>query len=256
MDGALVPRSAPAIPAHDGAFAEGRGCYTSVRIAGGRPRFAERHARRLARGALALGFGRVDGRWVDQALDALGRRFADGEGAVRLQLSRDDDGCLHRVGVPRGLGDDPPVWSAITAARPHGGAMVAGGHKLTHRLAMALAAEAAREAGADEALLFDRAGHLVEASRSNLVVVLASGEWVTPPLERGGVAGIAREVVRERLPRVRERDVTASDLADAGEIVAINAVRGARPIVRLDGRPLGGRAPDAVGAFSEALARD
>ncbi|GAG47375.1 unnamed protein product, partial [marine sediment metagenome] len=39
------------VRADDSAFSEGRGCYTSVRIQAGRPRFAERHVQRLQRGA-------------------------------------------------------------------------------------------------------------------------------------------------------------------------------------------------------------
>jgi branched-chain amino acid aminotransferase len=74
---------------------------------------------------------------------------------------------------------------------------------------------------------------------------------VTPPLERGAVAGIAREVLLERVKELRCRDVSASDLRAAREVVAVNAVRGARPIVRLDGREIG----TGQGAAHDRLAR-
>src|SRR5262249_52803633 len=149
-------------------------------------------------------------------------------------------GALHVVGVPRGLGDDPPAWRAVTAPIRHSGAWLAGGHKLTHRLLEALAADAAREAGAEEALLFDRDGHLVEGARTNIVVRRADGELCTPPVERGAVAGIALEVASERLPELKQRDVSRRDLFAARGVAAINAVRGARALVALDGAPLGG----------------
>jgi branched-subunit amino acid aminotransferase/4-amino-4-deoxychorismate lyase len=255
-DGRLAPRAAAAIPADDSAFADGRGCFSTVRIAGGRARHTERHLRRLERGARALGLGRFDPEPARRALlELAAAALPGGEGAIRLQLSRDPRSGLRLVGVPRGLGDDPPVWTAIRAPLRHEGPLVAGGHKLSNRLVHALAADAARAAGADEALLFDRDGWLVEASRSNLVLVDAQGELLTPPLARGGVAGVAREVLAERLP-LRERDLGPAALREARALFAVNAVRGARPIARLDGEPVGDPAHPAGLRLADALARD
>ena len=239
--------------ADDVAFAEGRGCYTAVRIRGGKPRFAARHLRRLEAGADALGLGRPDPERVLRALQELAEAaLPGGEGIVRLQLSRDSGGALHLVAVPRGLGEDPPEWSAIVAPFRHdGGTLLPGGHKLTNRLALALAGDAARRAGAQEALLFDASGLLVEGARSNLVVVDAGGRPATPPLSRGGVDGIARQLARERVPGIAERDVDAAGLRAAREIVALNAARGAVPIVSLDGRPVG---DGCGGPFARRLA--
>lgn len=227
--------------ADDGAFTEGRGCYTTVRIRAGRPRFAERHARRLQAGAAALGLGPVEPERVARALAELAAAaLPDGEGIVRLQLSCDADGELHLVGVPRALGDDPPLWRAIVAPFRHPGELaLPGGHKLTNRLALALAGDAARDAGAQEALLLDAAGRLVEGGRSNVLVVDAGGRVSTPPLGRGAVDGIARRLVLERVAEVAERDVPEPELRAAREIVAVNAVRGAVPVVVLDGVAVG-----------------
>src|SRR5262249_10133056 len=158
------------------AYSEARGCYTSVRIRAGAPRFAERHVRRLVRGAQALALPAVDPRLLQRALGEFARcAFLGGEGVVRLSLSRDGDGALHVVGVPRELGEDPPAWRTVTAPFAHPGAQVSGGHKLTDRLLQALASDAARAAGADEALLFDADGYLVEGARTNVVALRADG---------------------------------------------------------------------------------
>lgn len=245
--------------ADDGAFSEGRGCYTAVRIRGGAPRFAARHAERLARGARALRLGELDTGLVERALRELSSAaFPEGEGIVRLQVSRDGAGRLHLVGVPRGLGDDPPSWTALIASIVHdGGLSLPGGHKLSNRLALSLAAEAAREAGAEEALLLDAAGFLVEGSRSNLLVADADGRLATPPLSRGGVGGIGRQLALERVEGIAERDVSREELREAAEIIAVNAVRGAVPIVRLDGRPVGdGRPGPCAARLAEALDSD
>jgi len=256
-DGSLRPLSQVSVGADDSAYTEGRGCFTTARATRGAVRFEARHVRRLVRDARLLGFGPLDPHEVQRALAELAKAaFADADGVVRLQASRDAAGAVHLVGVTRPLGHDPPQWRAIRAPGPHDGGVLPGGPKLSNRLALALAAEAAQRAGAQEALLFDRAERLVEGAYTNLIVVTQAGDIVTPPLERGAVAGIAREIALERLSDLRERDVAAADLDDAREIIAVNAVRGARPITRLDARPVGDAKGPVCARLVRALDRD
>jgi len=245
VDGRLEDAGRPVLRADDSAWLEGRGAYTSARVDAGRARFAARHARRLARDARALRIGELDPAQVLRALDELGRAaFGDGSGVVRLQASRDAAGNLHLVGVPRALGADRDAWSAVVVRLPGpAGPVAAAGAKLTSRLAQALASDAARDADADEALLVDAAGRLVEGARTNAIVVDAAGRLSTPPLELGAVAGIAREVLLERVPELALRVVLEPELRHAREIVVANAVRGARAVVRLDGAPVGDGRP-------------
>lgn len=241
IDGRVRSRALPALRVDDSAYAEGRGCYTSVRIQAGRPRFETRHLRRLERGARALGLGHFDHASARRALHELAElAFPAGEGIVRVQLSREGGGGARIVGIPRGLGPDRLTWRAITAPIAHEGPILVGGHKLTNRLLHALASDAAAEAGADEALLFDRAGRLVEAARSNVMVVDGDGRLCTPPLERGAVGGIAREILMERIPELATRDLSARDLRGARAILCSNAVRGIRPLESLDGMAVPG----------------
>jgi branched-subunit amino acid aminotransferase/4-amino-4-deoxychorismate lyase len=245
VDGRLRPADDAAVSADDSAFAEGRGCYTSVRSRGGAPRFAAQHVRRLERGAHLLCLPKPDARALHHALTQLGRAaFGHGDGIVRLQLSRGGDGTLRVTGVPRELGVDRAPWRAITAPFPHPGAALPGGPKLTSRPLFAMAAEAARVAGADEALFFDATGRLVEGSRSNVVVRLRDGTLCTPPVERGAVAGVALEVMGAGLPTLRRRDLSRGALLEASAVIATNAVRGARALVSLDDAVLGADGPE------------
>jgi branched-subunit amino acid aminotransferase/4-amino-4-deoxychorismate lyase len=258
VDGGLAPLDGPAVRADDSAFSEGRGCYTSARVAAGRVRFRERHVCRLVRASRALGLGELDPQLAYRAFSELAEAaFGAGDGVVRLQASRDGTGRLHLVGVPRLLGSEPAQWTAIVVALPHEGGGLAAGLKVSSRLTLALAGDAARAAGVEEALLLDASGRLVEGSRSSIFVAGAGDRLVTPPLASGAVAGIARGVALERVPGIEERPVTGAELRDAREIVAANAVRGAAPIVALDGAPVGDGRP---GAWAErlraALARD
>jgi len=251
-DGELLPLEIPVVRADDSAFSEGRGCYTTVLIQAGRPRFAARHARRLVHGAAELGLGQLETGAVLRAIAELAKAaFDDGDGIVRLETSRDGDGRLHLVGVPRAVDPVRSEWSAVLAPFRHAGPGPRTGIKVTSRLRLALAAEMARDAGADEALLLDASGWLVEGSRSAIFVVSEHGEASTPPLARGAVAGVARAVVLERVPGLAESDIARADLSAAAEIIAVNAVRGARPITRLEGRPVGG---GKVGPWARRLA--
>ena len=116
-------------------------------------------------------------------------------------------------------------------------------------------ADAARRAGAQEALLFDGEERLVEGARTNVIVASERGDLLTPPLARGGVAGIARAIALERVPELREGDVAAEDLFGAREVVVVNAVRGARSIATLDGRPIGDPQRPLHAQLAEALER-
>jgi len=258
VDGRIEPQDRAVLRADDSAFAEGRGCYTTARVVAGHPRFADRHVARLLRAARELGIGELPPDRVHLALVELSKAaFGDGDGVVRIQASRDGSGAQHIVGVPRGLGLERPEWSAIVVPLSHDGGGLAAGLKVSSRLTMALAGDAARAAGVDEALLLDGAGRLVEGSRSNIFVAGANGPLATPPTSSGAVEGIARGVLLERVPEIEVRPIAEAELRSAVEIVAANAVRGACAITRLDDRAVGegGRGPWTE-RLASAFARD
>jgi branched-subunit amino acid aminotransferase/4-amino-4-deoxychorismate lyase len=217
-----------------------------VRVALGR-----RAVERLVRDAAALGIGSVD---ADVALAEMARlaayRFGAEPGIVRLEARRGANGALTLAGETRALGPDRRTWSAISAA--HAGPLEGAPGAKTPRADVDAAREAAQAAHADEALLFDAAGRLVEGARTNAIVVREDGTLATPALPLGAVRGVALALLRETLPEIVESALTRADLARAREVIAVNAVRGAKPIARLDGAPLG--AVPAPGPVCERLA--
>ena len=86
---------------------------------------------------------------------------------------------------------------------------------------------------------------------TNLLVAGRNGSLSTPPIASGAVAGIARAILIEQVAEIEERGISKAELLAAGEIIAVNAVRGARPITRLDGRTVG---DGSLGGWSERLA--
>jgi branched-subunit amino acid aminotransferase/4-amino-4-deoxychorismate lyase len=256
VDGELVDADTAVLRADDSAFSSGRGCYTTGRFEGGRVRFGERVIRRLGRDAHTLGLGKVDEALCLKGMVALGKaHFGDGEGVVRLQASRDGSGSLRLIGVARAVGPEPALWRAISPPFPHEGPAPYAGAKVTNHLLFAMAREEAVRAGVDEATLFDGEGFLIEGARSNFVVALGDGSLTTPNLRRGGVEGVAREILLETLPELEEADLHRRNLEEVRELIAVNAVRGACPVVELDGKPVGdGKPGPGVLRLREALA--
>jgi D-alanine transaminase len=109
------------------------------------------------------------------------------------------------------------------------------------------------EAEVEEVVLVDDAGYVIEGCRSNLFVVDRDGALVAPNISRGAVAGLAQELVHERIPDVVIRDMSVDELDDAQEIIAVNAVRQAAPIVRLNHEPIGTGEP---GAWQRRLSQE
>jgi branched-chain amino acid aminotransferase len=254
LDGAVLAGAEARVPADDSAIASGLACYTTARWDGARIRFAARHGERLAGDARRLGLGALAPERAAAALaEAARAAFGSRAGVVRLQASRGADGALRLLGLPRELGPEPGAWAAIGSTIAHEGPGPFGGAKLAaHPRAEAARAEA-RAAGCEEALLFDAAGRLVEGARTALVVVREANEAVAPPAERGGVASVALAIARAEGFAFAPADLGRAEVAGAREIVALNAVRGAVPIVRLDGRPVGTGSPGPVAERLRAL---
>ena len=99
--------------------------------------------------------------------------------------------------------------------------------------------------GSLEAILY-RDGYITEGAASNVFIV-SDNTVRTPPKSNRLLPGITRDLVVEL---IRESDypclevpVTKTELLQAGEIWITSSTLGIAPVVRLDGRPLGGGKP-------------
>jgi len=123
------------------------------------------------------------------------------------------------------------------------------GAKLGNYLASLLALREAREGGADEALVVNRDGMVVEGPTSNLFVV-RRGELWTPPLEIGILAGITRslviELARGRGLSVRERALPPAQVAAADEVFLTSSIREIVPVVEIDGAVVANGSPGPI----------
>lgn len=87
---------------------------------------------------------------------------------------------------------------------------------------------------AAEGLMLSTEGDVVSATAAN-VFALRNGRWLTPSVDRCGIAGVCRAWALQELDAAESRlDVT--DIEQAEAIFLCNAVRGILPVAKLGGR--------------------
>jgi 4-amino-4-deoxychorismate lyase len=105
------------------------------------------------------------------------------------------------------------------------------------RLEQVLAQLELRDYDVQQGLLLDSGGRVISGTSSNVFAV-RSGELSTPALTRCGVKGVMRRVVLEMAAemglRVREGDLTLTELQQADELFMTNALFGIWPVAQLD----------------------
>lgn len=115
--------------------------------------------------------------------------------------------------------------------------------KSTALLPNILAKQAAREAGAFEAILVDTDGFITEGSTTNIWVVTQGGDIVTRPTSDNILAGITRariKTIAEKLKmRVKEAKISVEEAKNAREVFFTSSSNCAMPIVEIDEHKIG-----------------
>lgn len=103
------------------------------------------------------------------------------------------------------------------------------GIKHLNRLEQVLARSEWDDPAIFEGLLLDEAGQLVSATAANVFAVI-DGAVATPPVDRCGVAGVARAEVLASWPSVQVRPMALDELPGASEVFLTSSVRGILPV--------------------------
>lgn len=121
-----------------------------------------------------------------------------------------------------------------------------------------LAATAADRAGCDEAI-FHRGDIVTECAHSN-VSIFKDGKVITHQLDDKVLPGTARLrllAFAEKLGfKTEERDYTLDELMNADEIVVHSTGSFCIPVKTVDGKPVGGKAPEMLKKIQDALVAD
>jgi branched-subunit amino acid aminotransferase/4-amino-4-deoxychorismate lyase len=162
---------------------------------------------------------------VRRVLETAAAEFESRPMRVRLLLNADDGPAAEAVPFAR---ERPrPVRRLALAADAVDPEDLFLFHKTTRRETYERARAAHPEA--DDVILRTPGGFLTETTIANLVVRLGN-RLVTPPVRDGLLGGVFREALLER-GRVTEQSLTPEDLARAGGVWCVNALRGWMPAV-------------------------
>ncbi|MBO9541941.1 aminotransferase class IV family protein [bacterium] len=255
LNGELLDGQDARLSALDEGLLYGYGLFETIRALDGHMPLLERHLDRLFSGAVRLGLPvRRERAAIARDLEALlaAEGFADAR--VRVTLTRGaallgEGSTLLATAQPYAL-PAPPYDLCVVSGHP-GGSFPLAGLKTIGYLPHLLARDRARAAGHHDALWLDAGGRVVEATTGNVFVVLPDGTVVTPPLSAGPLAGVGRAWAIARLrdegATVQEAPLRAAHLSQAREVFLTNALMGAMPVRRLDGRMLPAIAPDGWG---------
>lgn len=270
LNGAYLPKAEASISVDDRGFLLGDGVYEVTPFYEGVPFGLDEHLARLRNG---LEWMRID---VDVAsLEAMVRTLV-----VRNELERANRSLVY-MQVTRGAAprthyfpetDVAPTVYAYAKAwhRPADEVWNRGFKAITVPdqrwarvdikticlLPNAIAFQAARDAGADDAILV-RDGVAIEGAHQNFWAVVG-GVVVTHPNSHSILPGITRAVVlqlaRDAGMPVEERPIRVEELAEAEELFFTGTTGEVRPCVEVDGRPVGdGGVGRTTRALSDAL---
>ena len=257
LDGEILPADQARVPVLDHGLLYGDGVFEGIRFYGGRPFLLEEHLNRLRRSARAIA---LDLPWSDmelgRAVDQLITAFATPEGYIRLIVTRgegplgiDPSRCKgpRLVIIADGLEMISPAQRAagarliIAATRRLAPDGLDPRIKSLNYLNAILARLEANHAGADEAVLLNRAGNVAEGTADNIFVV-RDGVLLTPPDHDGALAGITRRLIldlaRAQAIETRAATLTPYDLYTADECFLSGTGAELIPVREVDGRPL------------------
>ncbi len=265
IDGELVGADDAKVSVYDRGFLFGDAVFEVLRTYGGNLFAWDEHYARLRRSAERV--------FIDVPVDGATLR---GEVERGLAATGNEDSNV-RIVLTRGVGPvtlDPgtaraplrvvlvePVVAPPREAYVTGIAAVtvrtqrtvdgtlASGAKVTNYLESLLAVREAKTQGAQEALIVDGRGDVVEGATSNVFVV-KGGRLATPPVDAGILAGITRAHVLEAAAAtgvaVDQRRLRPEDLYQADELFVTSSIREVLPVVRVDGRTVGSGNPGPV----------
>ncbi|HTX21445.1 MAG TPA: branched-chain-amino-acid transaminase [Candidatus Aquilonibacter sp.] len=107
----------------------------------------------------------------------------------------------------------------------------------------------ANNAGVEEAVMLNGEGFVAECTGDNLFIV-KNGSLFTPPLSAGALYGITRQTVIELAEqsglKVSEPNLTRYDLFNADECFLTGTGAEIVPVVKIDGRVIGGGKPGKI----------
>lgn len=208
----------------------GEGVFETLKVVDSRPLAMTRHLDRLARSAGELGLEAPVLADVRAQAEAHLTQRPLPLGRLRLTWLATEDGATLAIDSAPASARAEAVELALSEWRIDESAPLSG-LKTTAYVNYLAAAEKARSAGFDDALLATSSDLICEATTANIFYVL-DGLLCTPPTSAGCLPGIARGLVLE-LCEVAEVAMPTSMLAEATEVFVTSSLREVQPVARV-----------------------
>ncbi|HYN08590.1 MAG TPA: aminotransferase class IV [Vicinamibacterales bacterium] len=275
VNGKIADAEHASVPVFDHGFLYGEGVYETLRTYQRRPFLFDRHMRRLRQSASLMA---LDVPFSDAELHARIDETVAAHPELASHLGQGSGGqdaeAYIRVLLTRGVGEltyNPaatPKPSLVIIVKPfpvppertfsQGIKLALVSVRRNHPQALnpmiksnnlinnALAMQEALRQGAEEALMQNQAGELVECSQSNFFVV-RDGRVLTPPLSAGLLPGITRELVLELAAELGisggESRLTPADLERVQEAFITGTTREVTPVIAVSDQTIGDGKP-------------
>jgi len=261
VNGVQMPLSEVRVSALDRGFLFGDAVYEVLRVYAGKPFLLDEHMERLAQSLKAIRISGVD-------LARMRRRIAETiaagdfrEAIVYIQVTRGAAASRSHFfppdAAPLELLWVEPLVDTYGPLRENGVRAVTLPDirwercdiKSTNLLANVLSAQAAKEAGAYEALLYLPDGTILEGTRTSCFSVL-NGCLLTAPRSPHILPGITRGLILKLAQQLgipfREQLLNRSDLQKVTELFLTGTTSEVLPVVDVDDMPIGSGLPGPI----------
>jgi branched-chain amino acid aminotransferase len=251
VDGRISATTEATIQLPDDGLYRGDGVFEVIRLYAGRPFALAPHLDRIERSAAAIELP-VDRGAIETELEPLLARVEGEDGQLRIVLTRAGRRIL--------LSEPLPGWeeTLTLATVTYSPSVILTGVKSISYAANMQATRIAKGRGADEALLVNPSGIVLEAPTSTIFWVIEDGRYVTPALETGILESITRAKLIEELD-VEEGTYELGDLLAASEAFLASTTREVHGVSRIDDTELaapGRRTRAAQDAFTTVVDRE
>jgi branched-chain amino acid aminotransferase len=252
VDGRLSPTAAAMVPLKDDGLYRGDGAFEVIRLYKGKPFALGDHLDRLERSAAAIEL-EFDRAALEQEISALLAELGGADGQLRLIVTRGGRRLAMTEPIPA------HAETVRVATVTYSPTVILNGVKSLSYAANMQATRLAQAQGADEAVLVQPDGIVLEPPTSSIFWVSPQGSLRTPSLDNG----VLESITRDRLVRslnVEEGAWPVADLRAAREAFLASTTREIQAVSAIDSAELpsapGPRTREAQEAFGETLGKE
>lgn len=252
VDGTITATAEAVVPLKDDGLYRGDGAFEVIRLYAGKPFALGDHLDRLQRSAtvIELEFDRAA---LENEIEALLTELGDADGQLRLIVTRG--------GRRLAMTEPIPAHAATVrvATVTYSPTVILNGVKSLSYAANMQATRLAKAQGADEAVLVQPDGTVLEPPTSAIFWVSPQGALRTPALDNGVLESITRDRLVKALD-VEEGTWPVADLRSAKEAFLASTTREIQAVAAIDGTELseapGPRTREAQETFAATLGRE